>query len=392
MKPLIIFAILYFSGMELFSQTDSVLKFIFVPHPRSEDQVNQSVDPEIADIDFGKYDVVMLGGDLTYSTSKDSTTLAYCDNIFNLGKSNTLWSLGNHDVQSGHRALIKKFTGRESFYSYARDGVTFIVLDTELDANGFSSTFIKDDQLQMVEDVCDSISESGYLIVLHHRFMWMINNEHFKERLTDSIAASSRNMDTTNFYSDIYPLLQQVKNKGIQVLVFGGDKTKINIAYSPEDSITFYAARLAADLPDSLNNVIVLNYNLQNKEITNEFVPLIEDTITTFVQESSLSPEGFILYQNYPNPFNPVTRIKYSISNVGASLMKPVRLDIYDVLGNEVANLVDEYKPAGNYEVEFPAKGGFTSGGGAYNLPSGVYFYRLQVDNFYETKKFVLLK
>jgi hypothetical protein len=383
MKLIIIFIILSISGTDLVAQSDSLLKFIFVPHPRSEDRTNQSVYPGILNIDFTNYDVRMLGGDITYSTSKDSATLAYCDNLFNIGSPNTLWSLGNHDVQSGNRSLIKKFTGRESFYSYGRDGVTFIVLDTELDANGFANTFIKDEQLQMVQSVCDSITESSVLILLLHRFMWMINNDYFKTMLTDSIAASSRSMDTTNFYSDIYPLLQEVKNKGIKVLVFGGDKSKINIAYSPEDSITFYAARLADDLPDSINNVIILDYNLRSKKITYNFIPLSE-MIASVVQEPSQLPLGFALSQNYPNPFNPTTNIEFYIPGSGF-----VSLKVYDILGRKVAILVDEYMPGGNYEVEWD---------GSY-LSGGVYFYRFQfmpdgkyTDRFTDTKKFILLK
>jgi len=91
---------------------------------------------------------------------------------------------------------------------------------------------------------------------------------------------------------------------------------------------------------------------------------------------------SYKLEQNYPNPFNPTTKIKYVIPNVGASLMKPVQLKVYDILGNEIATLVNEEKPAGNYEVEF-------DGG---KLSSGVYFYRMQAGDFIQTKKFVLLK
>ena len=382
MKPILIFLLLSLSGMNSFSQTDSFLTIIFTPHPRSDDQVHQSVYEGIAKIDFKKYDVRMLGGDITYSTSKDSATLAYCDDLFNIGSQNTLWSFGNHDVQSGHRSLIKQFTGRESYYSYYRDGITFLVLDTELNANSFASTFIKGDQLQTVKTVCDTIKESRYLIVLHHRLMWMINNDYFKSRLTDSIAASSRSMDTTNFYSDIYPLLQKVKSKGIRVMVFGGDKTKINIEYSPEDSITFFACRLASDLPDSINNVIILNYNLQNKEITCNFVTL-EDVVTSISHGYSPKPEKLILKQNYPNPFNPTTKIEYTIPDVGISLIKSlVQLKIYDVLGREVVTLVNESKPAGTYSVIWNAVG----------MPGGIYFYRLQTGSFSETKKLVLMK
>jgi hypothetical protein len=235
----------------------------------------------------------------------------------------------------------------------------------------------------MVQSVCDSITESSVLILLLHRFMWMINNDYFKTMLTDSIAASSRSMDTTNFYSDIYPLLQKVKNKGIEVLVFGGDKSKINIAYSPEDSITFYAARLAVDLPDSINNVIILNYNPLSKEITYNFMPLSE-MITSVEQEPSQLPLGFALSQNYPNPFNPTTNIEFQTSDFGF-----VSLKVYDILGRKVTTLVDEYMPGGNYKVEFDGS----------SFSGGVYFYRLQlmpedkgIERFMDTKKFILLK
>ena len=287
MKPNFVLTIIFFCSLNLYSQNNSLLKFIFVPHPRSEDRVKESVNPGIEKIDFSKFDVKMLGGDITYSTSKNSATLAYCDTLFDLKNPNTLWGFGNHDVESGNRALIKQFTGRDSYYSYCRDEVTFIVLDAELNAEGFSRTFIVGDQLQMVKNVCDTINVSKYLILLHSRYIWMINSDYFKTRLTDSIAASSRSMDTTNFYADIYPLLQKVKARGIQVKVFGGDKSKINVTYSPEDSITFYAARLANEFADSVNNVIVINYDKQEGEMNCNYISLADidqknqDSVTT---------------------------------------------------------------------------------------------------------------
>ena len=94
-------------------------------------------------------------------------------------------------------------------------------------------------------------------------------------------------------------------------------------------------------------------------------------------QGSLLSPNIYNLAQNYPNPFNPTTKISWQ-SPVGSWQT----LKVYDVLGNEVAKLVDEYKPAGNYEIIFDAK----------NLSSGVYFYKLQISSFVETKKMILLR
>jgi len=300
MKRIVFFVLLIISGINSFSQKDSVLKFIFVPHPRSENKVKQSVLPGIAKIDFSKYDMIMLGGVLTYSTSKDRATLAYCDSLFDLGSPNTLWSFGNHDVESGNRALIKEYTNRESYYSYNREQITFLVLDTEINSNGFSSTFILGNQLQMIKNVCDTIAKSRYLIILHHRFIWMINNDYFKTKL-DSIAASSKSLDTTNFYLDIYPLIRKVKNKGIQVICFGGDKSEMNVNYSPEDSISFYAATMATGNIDSVNNVMVLNFNLQNKTITSEYITLakIDKNNQSTALTLSVSKNNVSIY---PNP------------------------------------------------------------------------------------------
>jgi hypothetical protein len=112
------------------------------------------------------------------------------------------------------------------------------------------------------------------------------------------------------------------------------------------------------------------------------------DPITS-VEENSIIPQKFELVQNFPNPFNPSTVISYQLPVSGN-----VTLKIYDVLGNEVATLVEEYKPAGIYEAEFQ------SAVSNRQLASGIYFYQLKVFDpesgsgqvFVRTKKMILLK
>jgi hypothetical protein len=89
--------------------------------------------------------------------------------------------------------------------------------------------------------------------------------------------------------------------------------------------------------------------------------------------------------QNYPNPFNSSTVISWH-----SPINSWQTLKVYDVLGNEVATLVDEYKPAGSYEVEFSAGGGHESG--ITNLVSGIYFYQLKTGDFIQTRKMLYLK
>lgn len=103
-------------------------------------------------------------------------------------------------------------------------------------------------------------------------------------------------------------------------------------------------------------------------------------------REDKPFPSGFSLSQNYPNPFNPTTKIKFSIPQNVRRETANVSLKIYDVLGREIATLINEEirqgRTAGEYEVEFNAE----------NLPTGIYFYRLKAGDFIQTKKMVLLK
>jgi hypothetical protein len=124
-------------------------------------------------------------------------------------------------------------------------------------------------------------------------------------------------------------------------------------------------------------------------------------------ETSSRASFSFKLEQNYPNPFNPATKIKYQIP-LSPPLLKgeiPIYRDgglttlkVYDMLGREVATLVNEEKPAGEYEVEFSAESGSASGGNADKLSSGIYFYTLDVtplnngQRFRESKKMILMK
>jgi len=105
---------------------------------------------------------------------------------------------------------------------------------------------------------------------------------------------------------------------------------------------------------------------------------------------SEIIPDKYFLEQNYPNPFNPSTTIRYAIPLLGGDERGGfITMKVYDVLGNEVANLINEEKPVGSYAVDFDAS----------KLSSGIYFYRLQVYpaeggvvKFVETRKMILTK
>ncbi|MEE9429604.1 MAG: lamin tail domain-containing protein [Melioribacteraceae bacterium] len=116
--------------------------------------------------------------------------------------------------------------------------------------------------------------------------------------------------------------------------------------------------------------------------------PGISNNPLTDIKQTEVFTE-FKLFQNYPNPFNPTTKIKFTIpnvssniSNVASKFSSRITLKIYNVLGKEVATLVNKQQEQGSYEVTFNAS----------SLASGVYYYQIRTENFVQTKKMLLLK
>ncbi len=115
----------------------------------------------------------------------------------------------------------------------------------------------------------------------------------------------------------------------------------------------------------------------------------VDPNAVTFIdEENDKLPIDFSLSQNYPNPFNPITKISYQLPVAGEITIK-----VYDVLGNEVATLVNENKSAGFYETQFdPGSSIKHLPAGRQSPASGIYFYRLQAGDYVETKKMIFLK
>jgi hypothetical protein len=127
---------------------------------------------------------------------------------------------------------------------------------------------------------------------------------------------------------------------------------------------------------DSLS-IVVFVQSASSKTVYQSETISYNDLIVTSVKNNNQLPNELILEQNYPNPFNPKTNIQFRISDFGFT-----SLIVYNVLGNEVATLVNEELPAGEYQIDFDAS----------NLSTGTYFYTLTSGSFRETKKMILLK
>ncbi|MCX6168333.1 MAG: T9SS type A sorting domain-containing protein [Ignavibacteriales bacterium] len=142
----------------------------------------------------------------------------------------------------------------------------------------------------------------------------------------------------------------------------------------------------STDYNSTYTNVLELGYSdsnillyLNGKEAAFSVRCLKGDGITSVSDDLNKKeiPTNYSISQNYPNPFNPSTKIKYQISTSGK-----VSLNVFDLLGNKIATLVNDFRSPGSYTVDFDGE----------NIPSGIYFYRIQVNEYTEAKKMILIK
>ncbi len=192
-----------------------------------------------------------------------------------------------------------------------------------------------------------------------------------------------------NNYSDghWHFILFKRENGSIQIY---GDGVKDGNPLSFPYSLTNTNARLTIGRCDAsggacddaffngaIDDIRIYTRALSETEIQQLYLENGWGSSTQVVKLNNTIDGHFEVYQNYPNPFNPSTTINYSIAASGH-----VSIKVYDMLGREIATLIDEEKSSGNYTCKF----------NGVNMPSGVYFYRIKAGNFSSTKKLVLLK
>lgn len=166
----------------------------------------------------------------------------------------------------------------------------------------------------------------------------------------DSIMSTRSNNGVSNYWD------QRVRMDGVYPPTY--IYSSVGITNTPDERVTVWSSLTGSS-----------NFNL-----IGSFWPNLPSEVEDEIENN---PTSFHLFQNYPNPFNPTTNISFRISEFGH-----VSLKVFDILGREVAVLVDEEKPAGSYTVTFDAE----------ELPSGVYYYQIQTGGVAEAKKMMLIK
>ncbi|MEO0473093.1 MAG: hypothetical protein AAF206_25990 [Bacteroidota bacterium] len=238
---------------------------------RTRTNQNPDIDQQSQRLNLDQFDMTLLGGDMAYLSSKDDETMAYLDSIFDLDAPETLWALGNHDYSNLTR--ISQFTDRPIFYSSHHQGITFVVLDTQDSLSNIIGA-----QREMLDMVLDTIDRSSHLVLLHHKLIWM-HQHPVMDAMLDSVTNGHRGncffcLNPNNFQTDLYPQLQAVQARGIQVICLGGDigsRVK-SFQYIDNDGIVFLAS--GVDFADSDNVGIVFTHQIAERRLDWEFVPL----------------------------------------------------------------------------------------------------------------------
>jgi len=248
---------------------DHIQRYLHISHTRLDS--NPNLDQIIEGIDYSKYDMLWLGGDLAYLTSFDESTIQHADSLFDFSNPNTLWALGNHDYSDVER--VKKYTNRPTYYARYFGGMTCLVLDTQ-----DSVSNITGDQLEFLNHVLDTISNSRYLVLLTHQLIWLSGNpdlELIANQISNGpLGTCSYCINPNQFYIDIYPRLVEINNSGIPVICIGGDigsKSKSFEHITPE-GIQFIGSGIKANQSGNLG--LIFEQNFTKNTLSWSFEPI----------------------------------------------------------------------------------------------------------------------
>ncbi|TAH40128.1 MAG: hypothetical protein EYC69_12025 [Bacteroidetes bacterium] len=249
----------------------TIVKYLHLSHTRTN--TNPTMDSTVEAMSFSAYDMLWLGGDLASTSSSDDSTMNHLDSIFNLGSPNTLWSLGNHDYSDLQR--VQNYTGRNPFYSYFKNGITIIVLDTQDSLSNIIGA-----QKVFFDAVTDTLDRSSHLIVLLHKLIWMYGDSVFEPQIPSVTNGGFGNcfycVNPNNFNTEIYPKLLSLKQRGINVICVGGD-IGFNVkefSHVNNDGIVFLASGINAG--SSGNSGLVFSHDVVQKQLSWRFTPLEE--------------------------------------------------------------------------------------------------------------------
>lgn len=307
--------------------------------------------------------------------------------------------------------LVEVFTSKEGVYyhniqSFVNGNDKFVLICKKVTADSNTKIVMKTIKSNIVSDeiilIDNVISYNAYRGNWGDAsfFVSYLDEEEIKQKLVDLYNVNNNQYSFFDFYLDIEGEIEYFD--GLLVPIIGKENNPYHpfvYRYKNNDSLfikvaesrsefDYYHKILSVPLKHKVSKPAVGSFYFQHGHLTYSiWADSVENRTQLFgvkrfdiygdVDEKKINLDDFYLSQNYPNPFNPTTIIEYSIPN-----NEHVILKVFDILGREVATLVNEQKSAGTYKVNFNAE----------NLPSGVYIYKLSSGNYTTSRKMLMIK
>ncbi|MDD3685411.1 MAG: hypothetical protein PHE56_01470 [Bacteroidales bacterium] len=266
------------------SFSQEVKKYIFIGHPYTFKLSEGLFDTRCVALDLPQnYDRIWLGGDVLAKSLKTKENVEAVDEVFNISAPGNHWTMGNHDAWGFNWEWYYEVCGRPTYYAHYQDDITTIVINTNINPSDCEQL---DDQYRMIENVCDTISESLALIFLCHHdifggvpgFPSPASYSNIPKPFWNS---NCFDPDHRWFVNSIYPMLKTVKDRGVEVICVMGDLgafTKTFYILSSDD-IHFMGCGLwnsAYSTPEQIeaagkDKVLIFEHNVSERTLTVAF-------------------------------------------------------------------------------------------------------------------------
>lgn len=244
-----------FASLNGFGQNNETenIEYIFIGHCYQNGSADYKVDYRLELFDFSDYQGIWLGGDISSEAMLNHSTIEYINSIFDLGNPDTHWSLGNHDARNGNWEWYEEFAGRKTYHVGSSNGITRVVLNTNLVPTDCESL---NEQYQMIVVTCDTVKTGNNLILIMHHGIWrdvpgLPPPPTYAQSDLVYWNSNCYQMNST-FAETIYPKLVEAQNRGVNVYCVLGDMGAgpKSIDFLSDDGIHFLGCGLHHNEPE----------------------------------------------------------------------------------------------------------------------------------------------
>ncbi|MEL6721269.1 MAG: hypothetical protein AAFP82_21390, partial [Bacteroidota bacterium] len=251
----------------------AVQEYLFLGHIYES---SNRIDKRVEAINFERYAGIWLGGDVCVETTEEYETLEYLDCVFDLGKENIHWAVGNHDIRNGNMDWISEFTKRPTYYTQYQNGLQIVVINTCLGRNDPLKDRCEEmeEQYQLLDAVLDTVQAASQLILLSHHNVWGGIDEHIFCEAANACALwnNFRCGHSSKFAPYFYDKLKVVRERGIEVIAVAGDGGQKSKKYEYQDKAGIHFLVSGIDRNSSFNSnpdsLLIFQHNPTKQELS----------------------------------------------------------------------------------------------------------------------------